>query len=216
MQNGVGTMAGKTVTVAQQKGGAGKTTLAVHLADAWARAGHSVALVDIDPQGSLSAWFELRPVDAQPPLSLTRITGWRTENEVRRLVGLHDIVVVDSPPHAETEAKLAVRVADLVLVPVQPSPMDLWATRPTLDLAAREKRKVLLVLNRVPSRTKLGEAVQAKVRELGAPVAVSEIGNRTGFAAAMMEGRTVLSDARRGRAQEEIEALAAEVLARLG
>jgi chromosome partitioning protein len=216
MQNGVGTMAGKTVTVAQQKGGAGKTTLAVHLADAWSRAGHSVALVDIDPQGSLSAWFELRPVDAQPPLSLARITGWRTENEVRRLVGLHDIVVVDSPPHAETEAKLAVRVADLVLVPVQPSPMDLWATRPTLDLAAREKRKVLLVLNRVPSRTKLGEAVQAKVRELGAPVAVSEIGNRTGFAAAMMEGRTVLSDARRGRAQEEIEALAAEVLARLG
>ncbi len=209
-------MAGKTVTIAQQKGGAGKTTLAVHLAEAWALKGLRVAVLDIDPQGSLSAWFAARPADAKPPLTLARITGWRTEAEVRRLVGQHDIVLVDSPPHAETEAKLAVRVADLVLVPVQPSPMDLWATRPTLELAAKEKRPVLLVLNRVPPRTKLGETVQARVRELGAPVASSEIGNRTGFAAAMMEGRTVLTDPRKGRAQEEIEALAAEVLARLG
>src|SRR3546814_48057 len=139
-------MPARIVTVAQQKGGAGKTTVAAHLAVAWAEAGRSVAVVDIDPQGSLSAWWAMREEMGIPAphgargrggLSVHRITGWRTANEVDKLARDHDVVVIDSPPHAETEAKIAVRSAHLVVVPLQPSPMDFWATRATLDQIGR-------------------------------------------------------------------------------
>jgi chromosome partitioning protein len=212
-------MAGRVITIAQQKGGAGKTTLAAHLAIAWAGEGRRVALVDIDPQGSLAAWHQLRSErfgDGKTGLDFAAITGWRTEAEVERRARDHDIVVVDSPPHAETEAKLAIRVADIVVIPVQPSPMDVWATRPTLDLAGQEKVPVLLVLNRVPPRANLVEAMVAKLVELGADVADARLGNRVALATAMLEGRGITEAARSSRAAEEITAVAAEILRRAG
>jgi len=212
-------MAGRVVTIAQQKGGAGKTTLAIHLAVAWSMAGRSVAMVDIDPQGSLSEWYRTRIgvlSDADAGLTHLQVAGWRVQKEVERLAKAHDVVVVDSPPHAETEAKIAVRAADLVVVPVQPSPMDLWATRPTLDLAKVEKRPVLLVLNRVPSRGKLVDAVSARAAELGVPVADATVGNRIGFAGALLEGLTLMETERRSKGAEEVEELAAEILRRMG
>ena len=153
-------MVAKIITVAQQKGGAGKTTLTAHLAVAYTAARKKVAVVDIDPQQSLTMWFRLREErfgDAGAGLLVNPIKGWRVRNEVERLARDHDVVLIDSPPHAETEAKIAVRSADLVVIPVQPSPMDVWATRPTLDLAAGEGTQVLVVLNRVPPRAKLNE-----------------------------------------------------------
>ena len=151
-------MTGKVFTVAQQKGGAGKTTLAAHLAIAWAQLGYKVATVDIDPQGSLTRWHAVRAeaTGGQPGFTHVQITGWRTQAEVEKLARAHDIVVIDSPPHAQTEARIAVRAATLVIAPVQPSPMDLWAVHPTIDLAAQEKRRLLLVLNRVPPRARIG------------------------------------------------------------
>ncbi len=210
-------MAGSVITIAQQKGGAGKTTLAAHLAIAWAGQGHSVALVDIDPQGSLAAWHASRAErfgDGKMGLDFAAITGWRTAAEVERRARDHDIVVIDSPPHAETEAKLAIRAASLVVIPVQPSPMDVWATKPTLDLAAQERVPVLLVLNRVPPRANLTEAMLAKIAELGATIADARIGNRVGLATAMLEGRGITEAAASSRAAEEIAAVAAEILRR--
>src|SRR5258707_4917504 len=210
-------MAASVITIAQQKGGAGKTTLAAHLAIAWAGAGRSVALVDIDPQGSLAAWHALRSErlgNGKTGLDFAAITGWRTEAEVERRARDHDIGVIGSPPHAETEAKLAIRAADLVVVPVQPSPMDVWATRPTLDLAAREKVPVLLVLNRVPARANLVEAMLAQLAELGVEIADARIGNRVALATAMLEGRGVTEAARSSRAAEEIAAVAQEIARR--
>ena len=210
-------MAGSVITIAQQKGGAGKTTLAAHLAIAWAGQGHSVALVDIDPQGSLAAWHASRAErfgDGKLGLDFAAITGWRTAAEVERRARDHDIVVIDSPPHAETEAKLAIRAASLVVIPVQPSPMDVWATKPTLDLAAQERVPVLLVLNRVPPRANLTEAMLAKIAELGATIADARIGNRVGLATAMLEGRGITEAAASSRAAEEIAAVAAEILRR--
>lgn len=208
-------MSGKVVTIAQQKGGAGKTTLACNLAVAWAQSGLKVATVDIDPQGSLTDWYRARAAalgDGGTGLTHAQVSGWRTQREVERLVRDHDVVVVDSPPHAETEAKLAVRVAALVVVPVQPSPMDLWATRPTLDLAKGEKRPALIVLNRVPPRGKVADIVIQKAQELGVPVAGCMVGNRTGFAAAMMDGQGLVETERRSRGAEEIAELAREIL----
>jgi chromosome partitioning protein len=214
-------MTARIVTVAQQKGGAGKTTLAAHLAVAWAESGKSVAVVDIDPQASLSTWWEMRDALGIPApsngrgkggVSVHRLGGWRTAGEVTRLSKDHDVVVIDSPPHAETEAKIAVRAADLVLIPLQPSPMDLWATKPTLALAAAEKTASLLVMNRVPPRTNLTELILAEVEKMGANLAKARIGNRVALAASMAEGKGVTEYQKRGTAASEIRALAAEAL----
>ncbi|MBY6260511.1 ParA family protein [Azospirillum sp. 412522] len=214
-------MTGKVFTVAQQKGGAGKTTLAAHLAIAWAQLGHRVATVDIDPQGSLTRWHSVRSeaTNGQPGFTHVQITGWRTQAEVEKLARSHDIVVVDSPPHAQTEARIAVRAATLVVAPVQPSPMDLWAVHPTIDLAAQEKRRLLLVLNRVPPRARIADELVGKVHELVAPPAVelatAQVGNRTAYAGTLMTGLSVTEAARKTQAAAEMQALAEEILGRV-
>lgn len=210
-------MAGTVITVAQQKGGAGKTTLVAHLAVAMRQLGRTVALLDIDPQGSLSHWYAARgKVMEDTGLTHGHVAGWRTAGEVDRLARHHDIVLIDSPPHAETEARIAVRAAKLVLVPVQPSPMDLWATKPTLDLAAQEKKQVVVVLNRVPPRGKVADEMIAEIIALGADVADARIGNRIGYAGALLRGRSVTEGARPTVASREVQALAREVLGRCG
>jgi len=204
------------ITIAQQKGGAGKTTLAAHLALAWA-AHHRVGVIDIDPQASLAQWFRLRKARLgalAPDIDVAAITGWRVAREVERQARRHDIVLIDSAPHAETEARIAVRAATLVLVPVQPSPMDVWATRATLELARAERVPALLVLNRVPSRANLTEPMTAALAELGATLATVRIGNRVALAAALAEGKGIHEAAPGSRATEEIAGLAEEVLAR--
>ncbi|MFD1627297.1 ParA family partition ATPase [Azospirillum griseum] len=213
-------MAGKVFTVAQQKGGAGKTTLAAHLAIAWAQLGHSVATVDIDPQGSLTRWHAVRAeaTGGKPGFTHVQITGWRTQAEVEKLARSHSIVVIDSPPHAQTEARIAVRAASLVVAPVQPSPMDLWAVHPTIELASQEKRRLLLVLNRVPPRAKIADELVAKVQELANPPAVlladAQVGNRTAYAGTLMSGLSVTEAARKTVAAAEMQALAEEILRR--
>jgi chromosome partitioning protein len=209
-------MAGKVLTLAQQKGGAGKTTLAAQLAVAFASGGKNVALVDIDPQGSLTRWFELREAAGKAGrVSFIAVTGWRAQATVDKLKATHDLVLVDSAPHAEIEAKIAVRVADLIVVPMQPSPLDLWATEPTLALARSEKRKALIVLNRDQTRMKLSEVLAGPIAALGVEVAQATIGSRTAFAASMMEGLGVVETAPRTKAAAEIVALADEITRRL-
>jgi chromosome partitioning protein len=208
-------MAGTVITIAQQKGGAGKTTLCAHLALAWALEGKSVAVIDIDPQASLGAWHAMRREtwgDEEASFDFQSVTGWRVQSEVERQARQHDIVLIDGPPHAETEARISVRAADLVVVPVQPSPMDVWATKPTLDLAKAERKRVLLVLNRVPPRANLTDAMLERLAALDAPIAMTRIGNRVALANAMAEGRSVHESAPGSRAAEEIQALAREIL----
>ncbi len=208
-------MSAKILTVAQQKGGAGKTTVTAHLAVAFTAAKKSVAVVDIDPQQSLAMWYRLREErlgDAGAGLLVSAVKGWRSRSEVEKLAREHDIVLIDSPPHAETEAKIAVRSANLVIVPVQPSPMDVWATKPTLELAQKEKVPALLVLNRVPPRANLTDEMLAEIKTYGAKIAKTRIGNRVAFASALAEGRAVGEFQPRGQAAAEIRALTKEVL----
>lgn len=210
-------MAAKTIAVAQQKGGAGKTTIAVQLAVTWARQGLRVAMLDVDPQGSLAAWYKLRrDAGVDSALAATDVQGWKLASEIDRLRDAYDVLVIDTPPHAETDARVSVRAASLILVPVQPSPMDLWATAPTLELARREKSSALLVLNRLPPRGRLVDVVREKIAEEGLPLARTSLGNRSAFAASMMEGKGVVESQPRGTAAQEIRALAQEIGAVLG
>jgi chromosome partitioning protein len=204
-------MTAKVLTIAQQKGGAGKTTLVAQLAVAFALAGLRTALVDVDPQGSLTRWFGARAGNDEKMLSLVAVTGWRTQGTVEKLAVSSDIILIDSPPHAEIEAKIAIRAADLVLVPIQASPMDLWATEPTLAMIRAERRQAVIVVNRIHGRMKIAGAIAARIAELGIPIAGVRIGDRTAFAASMFEGRGVVETAPGSKAAEEIAALVAEI-----
>jgi len=213
-------MAARVLTVAQQKGGAGKTTLAAHLAVAWSLKGLKVAIVDIDPQASLTQWDRMRGERARErgesglaALHVVSVAGWRVTSEVDRLKRDYDVVVIDSPPHMETEAKIAVRAADLVVVPVQPSPMDLWATQGTLDLVKKEQRSALIVLNRVPARANLTDQMRQRIAELGQRCAGTAIGSRVALASSLLEGRGIGEAAPSSTAGLEIAALADEILA---
>ena len=211
-------MPAAVITVAQQKGGAGKTTLVVQLATALRAAGRSVALVDIDPQASLTAWMRRREHRPQPAadLRLSMVGGWRLSVELDRLKRDHDLILVDTPPHAETEARGAIRAADLVLVPVQPSPLDVWASAATIDLARKERSPVALVLNRVPPRGRSLDEATAAMRELGAGSLESRLGNRQAFVASIGQGLGVIESEPKSAAAEEAQALAREVEGRLG
>ena len=209
-------MAGLVVTIAQRKGGGGKTTLAAQLAVAWARQGARVAALDIDPQGSLAAWIDLRRARLgaeEIGFDFAALPGWRAAQWVEDRAREADLVVIDGPPHAETEARIAVRAAGLVLIPVQPSPLDLWATEATLKMARDERRRSLIVLNRVPPRSTLTDDIAAELAGNAAPIAATRIGNRVALVRAMALGLGVVESAGSTAAATEINALAQEIRA---
>ena len=123
-------------------------------------------------------------------------------------------MIIDTPPKIDSDLRPALRTASLVLVPVASSHVDLWATEGVLDLARREKRAAVIVLNRVRANTRLGAEVEAAAGELGAELADGRLANRVAYAEALGQGRGV-ADGPAGPARDEIMALADEVLAML-
>lgn len=202
---------GKVITIAQQKGGSGKTTLAVNLAVRFVQQGLSVALLDSDPQGSLGRWFLTRAERmGEPDLSLSTASAWGVGYECGKLRRTHDVIIVDTPPKVDADLRPALREADLVLVPVAGSHVDLWATDGVLDLVARERKPVLLVMNRMRAGTRLGEEVALAAAGL-AEVAAARLSSRMIYAETLGQGRAACED--RGPARAEVTALADEVLA---
>ncbi len=205
---------GKVVTVAQQKGGSGKTTLAVNLAVEFRRRGLRVALLDTDPQGSLGRWFMSRREKlGEAGMEFSTASAWGVSYECEKLKKLADVVIVDTPPKVDADLRPALREADLVLVPVAASMVDLWATDGVFDLIGREGRRAVIVLNRVKAGTRLGEEVAQAAAEVGG-VAEATLGQRVIYAETLGTGLGV-SEAR-GVAAGEVARLADEVLGLLG
>lgn len=203
---------GAVITIAQQKGGSGKTTLAVNLAVAFSKAGQRVALLDTDPQGSLGRWFLMRrEALGNAGMDLSTASAWGVSYECEKLRKINDIVIVDTPPKVDADLRPALREADIVLIPLASSHVDLWATEGVLDLAARERKRALIVLNRLKSGTKLGAEVAAAAAGLNADLARSTLGQRVTFAETLGQGLGAL-EAPRSPAHAEVQALALEVL----
>lgn len=203
---------GGVITVAQQKGGSGKTTLAATLAVGFARAGARVALLDTDPQGSLGRWFMARRDRlGEPGMEMSTASAWGVGYECDKLRRTCDIVIIDTPPKVDSDLRPALRAADLVVVPVSASHLDLWATEGVLDLCAREKRRVAIVLNRVKAGTRLSGEIAQAVQALHAGIASAQLGNRVAFAESMGLGLGPQELPGAGLAAREAAALLAEL-----
>ncbi|MGK9235766.1 AAA family ATPase [Inquilinus limosus] len=205
------------VALLNQKGGVGKTTLALHLAGEWARQGRRVTVIDADPQGSALDWSEQRARAGRPRLfgviGLARDTLHREAPEIARGV---DHVVIDGPPRVAALMRSALLAADLVLIPVQPSPFDGWASAETLRLLeeARQFRPDLLarfLLNRCGAGTVIAHDTAIALAKADPPALAVRIGQRVVFADAARSGRLVGEFPRSRIAVREIRMLAAEI-----
>lgn len=193
----------KTVIVASQKGGAGKTTLCAHLAVQAAREGQRVYLIDTDPQGSLSAWHERREQDdiQRAELPFTKLAEGLAVLQDRA-----DLVLIDTAP-ARTDANHQLYgLADLVLIPVRASPADLWAIGATVNQLKTESIPFVFTLNAVKASASITAQAAAALSQHGR-VAESFIADRTAYAAAMTDGRTAQELTAKGPAAKEIASL---------
>ena len=211
-------MLSKVITIAQQKGGTGKTTLAVHLALAFIKYhNHKVAIIDTDPQGSLGKWFLIRSEKNSLNKNLTFKTAslWGAQYESKILKQDHDIVIIDTPPKIESDARPAIEAADLVLIPVAPSPVDFWATEAIIEIAKKAKRKVLIQINRANHRSKLISKTHEYIKSINVKSTDTLIGHRQIFVASMGEGKTVVEKQRKSKAVEEIKSISNQILLEL-
>ena len=211
-------MLSKVITISQQKGGTGKTTLAVHLAIAFIKYhGLKVAIIDTDPQGSLGKWFMIREERKVSNENLTFKTAslWGAQYESKTLKNDHDVVIIDTPPKIESDARPSIEAADLVLIPMAASHLDFWATGAIVDIAKKANKKILVQINRSSQRSKLINKTNDFIKSLDLSSTKTIIGNRQIYTSSMGEGKTALEKQKKGSAVEEIKNLSEQILLEL-
>ena len=198
------------ISVVNQKGGVGKTTLAIHISHALVLKGFKVLLVDADPQGSARDWAAARDEKARfPVVGLDRPTIHR---DLPALMKDFDHAVIDGPPRVSDLARSAIIAADLVVVPIQPSPYDIWAASEIIKLIQeasvfKEKLKSVFVINRKIVNTAIGRDVVEALEQYPIPVLKTSISQRVAFAESAATGSTVLETDNKGSAAKEVMAL---------
>lgn len=200
------TIAPKVIAVVSQKGGSGKTTLAVHLGTRAAQAGHQSCIIDTDPQATSAAWSDWRGdylpvVVTSPPARLARTI------ESAAKTGMN-FMVIDTPPHADAAAREAIKQADLVLIPTKPRAFDLHALEPIADLVAFARKPGYVVLNSVPSgATVLSKDARKAAKAMGLKVCPVELGDRAAFHRSSAKGETAAEIDPSGKAAKEVDKL---------
>ena len=204
----------KVIAVLNQKGGSGKTTIATHLARALQLQGSSVLLVDSDKQGSARDWSA---VDESNPVTVIGLDRPTLDRDLKNISD-KDFVVIDGSPQATDLAVSAIKAADFVLIPVQPSPYDIWATSDLVDLVKQRiemtdnKLKSAFVVSRAIKNTRIGGEVSEVLTEYGLPVLDARIVQRIAYPNSAAIGKTVFeTESKSSDAVAEMNALATEV-----
>ena len=207
----------KVIAVLNQKGGSGKTTIATHLARALQLAGSDVLLVDSDPQGSARDWAAVRE---DQPLTVVGIDRPTIDRDLKQ-IARKDFVVIDGAPQAADLAVSAIKAADFVLIPVQPSPYDIWATADLVDLVKQRievtdgRLQAAFVVSRAIKGTRIGAEVAEALGGYGLPILEARITQRVSYPGTAAAGMTVMDSEPDGDAAAEVHALANEIKQKL-
>lgn len=203
------------ISIQNQKGGVGKTTLSIHISHALSLKGLRVLLVDTDPQGSSRDWATARK--DPPPFTVVGLDRPTIHRDLPQIAKDYDCVVIDGPPRVSELARSGIVAADLVVIPVQPSPYDVWAAQEVVSLIGeasvfKESLKSVFAINRKIVNTAIGRDVADALSGYDIPVLRSSVSQRVAFAESAATGQTVLETEPKSQAAKEIKALIDELL----
>ncbi|NMQ21148.1 ParA family protein [Candidatus Competibacter phosphatis] len=214
-------MPAKIVVIANQKGGCGKTTIAMQVGGTLGRAGNRVLIVDADPQGTATRWAASAADESSFPAHVAGLAaaGGKVHREIKKYLDSYDYILVDCPPAVDSPVpQSALLIADVALVPIIPSPADLWAATGTRGLIERAgdintALQARMVVNMLQSNTSMSKEVLEVLEDFGIPLTLAKLHLRTAYRQAAVFGGTVHDLGREAaKAVQEVEALAHEIL----